>query len=97
MARKADKPFAFVLSQASRGSTLVTQAMAALSEHGRVAGVIHMRVSFAGVLADGRTVMDHEPKGPAAKEVNDLWGVVAERLGAMKKARKAVKPISPNR
>ncbi len=94
IARKAGKPFAFVLSQASRGTTLVTQAMAALSEHGRVAGVIHSRVSFAGVLADGRTVMDHEPKGPAAREISELWDVVAERLGARKKARKAVKSIS---
>ena len=94
IARKADKPFAFVLSQANRGTTLVTQAMAALSEHGRVAGVIHSRVGFAGVLVDGRTVMDHEPKGPAAKEIRELWDVVADRLGARKKARKAVKSIS---
>ena len=94
IARKANKPFAFVLSQASRGTTLVTQAMAALSEHGRVAGVIHSRVGFAGVIADGRTVMDHEPKGQAAREIKDLWDVISERLGASKKARKAVKTIS---
>ena len=81
IARKAEKPFAFVLSQATRGATLVTQAMAALSEHGRV----------AGVLADGRTVMDHEPKGQAAKEIEALWAYVAGRMGDSKKARNPVK------
>jgi len=91
IARKAEKPFAFVLSQATRGATLVTQAMAALSEHGRVAGVVHSRVGFAGVLADGRTIMDHEPKGQAAKEIEALWAYVAERMGDSKKARNPVK------
>ncbi len=91
IARKAEKPFAFVVSQATRGATLVTQAMAALSEHGRVAGVIHSRVGFAGVLADGRTVMDHEPKGQAAKEVEALWAYVSERMGSSKKTRSPIK------
>ena len=80
IARKHDKPFAFVLSQATRGSTLVTQAMSALSEHGRVAGVIYSRVAFAGVLGDGKTVMDHEPNGQGAKEIADIWAFVESRL-----------------
>ena len=87
IARKEEKPFAFVLSQATRGATLVTQAMAALSEHGRVAAVIHSRVSFAGVLTDGRTVMDHEPKGQAAKEIAGLWDFVRDRIHDSKKDR----------
>ena len=94
IARNAGKPFAFVVCQATRGATLVTQAMAALSEHGRVAGVIHSRVGFAGVLADGRTVMDHEPKGQAAKEIEALWAYVAERMGDSKKTRNPVKSMA---
>lgn len=93
IARKAERPFAFVLSQATRGATLVTQAMAALSEHGRVAGVIHARVGFAGVLADGRTVMELDPNGPAAVEIAALWDYVRERLSDSKKG---VLPIKPN-
>lgn len=94
IARKAEKPFAFVVSQATRGATLVTQAMVALSEHGRVAGVVHSRVGFAGVLADGRTVMDHEPRGQATKEIEALWAYVAQRVGGGKKTRKTVKSKS---
>lgn len=90
-ARKAEKPFAFVLSQATRGATLVTQAMAALSEHGRVAGVIHSRVGFAGVLVDGRTVMDLEPKGQGAREIAALWDYVRNRIDDSKKPRNPVK------
>lgn len=80
IARKAERPFAFVLSQATRGATLVTQAMAALSHYGPVAGVVHSRVGFAGVLSDGRTVLEHEPKGPAAAEIKDLWQFVRSRI-----------------
>jgi len=87
IARKTEKPFAFVLSQATRGATLVTQAMAALSRHGPVAGVIHSRVGFAGVLSDGRTVLEHEPKGPAATEIKDLWKFVRTSIDEGAKGR----------
>jgi chromosome partitioning protein len=90
IARKAEKPFAFVLSQATRGATSVTQAMAALSHHGPVAGVVHSRVGFAGVLADGRTVTEHEPKGPAAAEVRDLWTFVRSGIDGSPKGRNRV-------
>lgn len=80
IARKAEKQFAFVLSQATRGATLVTQAMTALSHHGPVAGVVHSRVGFAGVLSDGRTVLEHEPKGSAAAEIGELWKFVKSRI-----------------
>ena len=87
IARKAEKPFAFVLSQATRGATLVTQAMAALSHYGPVAGVIHSRVGFAGVLSDGRTVLEHEPRGPAAAEIKDLWRFVQSGIDGRPKGR----------
>jgi len=87
IARKAEKPFAFVLSQATRGTTLVTQAMAALSHYGPVAGVVHSRVGFAGVLSDGRTVVEHEPRGPAAAEVRDLWKFVRSSIDESPKRR----------
>lgn len=86
IARKAEKQFAFILSQATRGATLVTQAMTALSHHGPVAGVVHSRVGFAGVLSDGRTVLEHEPKGPAAAEIGELWKFVKSRIDESTKA-----------
>lgn len=87
IARNAEKPFAFVLSQATRGATLVTQAMAALSHHGPVAGVVHSRVGFAGVLSDGRTVVEHEPRGPAAAEIRDLWKSLRSGIDGDQKSR----------
>lgn len=87
IARKAEKPFAFILSQATRGATLVTQAMAALSHHGPVAGVVHSRVGFAGVLSDGRTVLEHEPRGPAAAEIRDLSRFVRSSIDESPKHR----------
>ena len=80
IARKAEKQFAFILSQATRGATLVTQAMTALSQHGPVAGVVHSRVGFAGVLSDGRTVLEHDPKGLATAEIKEIWNFVKTRI-----------------
>ena len=85
------KPFVFVLSQAKGNALLTVQAMASLSEHGRVApNVMHDRVDYASSMIDGRTVLETDPKGRSSGEVQQLWDFVLERLHESTKARKNV-------
>lgn len=87
---EAKRPFAFVLSQATRGATITTQALGALSEHGPVCGsVMHNRVAYAGALTSGHTIQEVDPSGAGAAEVARLWEFVRQRLQPSTKARKA--------
>jgi chromosome partitioning protein len=53
--QSAGKPFVFAMTQAKPNTGLTLQAMAGLSEHGKVAWrVVHDRVDFAGSMIDGR-------------------------------------------
>lgn len=88
MAVDQGRQFAFVVSAATRGASITTQACAALSKHGHVAAVIHNRVSFAGAFASGQVVGEVEPKGQGATEIADLLAAVLERLHASTPARK---------
>jgi chromosome partitioning protein len=79
--REAKRPFAFVVTQAKPNAGLTVQAVAALSEHGRVAPTLmHDRVSYASSMTDGRTVLETDPRGPAAAEMKALWQFVNARL-----------------
>lgn len=90
--READRPFAFTVTQAKPNALLTVQAMAALSEHGRVASVImHDRVDYAASMTDGRTVLETTPRAPAAEEMRELWKFVNARLNESTKVRKADK------
>ena len=88
--REEGRAFAFVVTQAKSNALLTVQAMAALSEHGRVApAVMHDRVDYAASMTDGRTVQETDQRGRSAGEVADLWQFVLERLNESTKARKA--------
>lgn len=90
--RREGRPFAFVVTQAKSNALLTVQAMAALSEHGRVAPIVmHDRVDYAGSMTDGRTVLETSPRGPAAAEMAELWKFVLTRLNENTKERKAEK------
>src|SRR3712207_8112383 len=57
------------------------EAAVALSQHGTVAPVtIHHRTDFAASMIDGRTVMEVDPNGRSAKEIEDLWLYISDRL-----------------
>jgi chromosome partitioning protein len=89
IAREAKRPFLFVVTQAKANAGLTVQAVAALSEHGRVSPTImHDRVSYASAMVDGRTVLETDPRGPAAAEMTGLWKFVNARLNEIKKERK---------
>jgi len=82
MARKAGKPFLFVLNGAAPRAHITAEAVAALSEHGRVAPVIlHQRSDYAVSMIDGRTVMETAASGRSAQEIAELWEFVYPRIG----------------
>lgn len=87
--QEAGKSFAFVVTQATRGATITTQALGALSEHGPVSGsVIHTRVGYAASLTSGQTLPELDPKSAGAKEIDGLWKFVQDKILPKKKARK---------
>ena len=85
----AGKPFVFAMTQAKPNTRLTVQAMAALSEHGKVAPVIvHDRVDYAGSMIDGRAVQEIDPKGRSAAEMAELWAFLKAQMANSTKARK---------
>ncbi len=72
--KEAAKPFLFVITQAKTQATITAQAVAALSQHGRVAqSFISDRVGYAAAMTGGNTAPELTPKGPVATELNALW------------------------
>jgi chromosome partitioning protein len=81
MARHAGKPFMFVVNGAAPRANITAEAVAALSEHGRVAPVImYQRTEWAASMIDGRTVMEAVPNGRSAQEIGDLWRYVHAQI-----------------
>jgi chromosome partitioning protein len=74
MTRSAGKPYFFVINGAAPRANITAEAIAALSEHGRVAPVIlYQRTDYASSMIDGRTVMEMGTQGRSAAEVAKLW------------------------
>jgi chromosome partitioning protein len=92
LVQAADKPFAFIVTQAKPNTRLTVQAVTALSAHGVVAqAIIHDRVDYAGSMIDGRTVIETDRKGRSAAETTELWNFVQARLAKSTKARSKVR------
>ena len=82
MAQRAGKPFMFVVNGASPRASITAQAVAALSEHGRVAPVIlYQRTEYAASMIDGRTVVEAAPSGRSAQEIAELWQCIFAQVG----------------
>jgi chromosome partitioning protein len=83
MTRKARKPFLFVVNGAAPRASITAEAVAALSEHGRVAPIIlYQRTDFASSMIDGRTVMETVPAGRSTQEITELWRHVYAQISA---------------
>lgn len=81
LCERAGKPLIFVVNAATPKARITSDAAVALSQHGTVAPVtLHQRTDFAASMIDGRTVMECDPKGKSAAEVEALWTYVADRL-----------------
>ena len=88
LAHDAARPFVFAVTQAKANAKLTTQAVAALSQHGAVAGsIVHDRVDYASSMIDGRTVIETDPKGRSAAEMGELWSFVKARMHSSTKGR----------
>jgi chromosome partitioning protein len=71
--KTSGKPFVFVITQAKPQANITAQAIAALSQHGRVAqAFIADRVAYASAMTGGNTAPEIV-KGQAAQEVAELW------------------------
>jgi chromosome partitioning protein len=74
LVKEAGKPFLFVVTQAKSQARITAQAIAALSEHGRVAkSFISDSVGYAAAMTSGNTAPEISPTGPVAAEVAALW------------------------
>ena len=81
MARRAGKPFLFVLNGAASRANITAEAVAALSEHGRVAPVIlYQRTDYAVSMIDGRTAMELAASSRSATEIAELWKYVHTQI-----------------
>jgi chromosome partitioning protein len=81
MARGARKPFLFVINGAAPRANITAEAVAALSEHGKVAPVIlYQRTDYAASMIEGLTVMETVPSGRSAQEISELWKYVYTQI-----------------
>ena len=81
LCERAGKPLIFVVNAATPKARITSEVAVALSQHGTVAPItIHQRTEFAASMIDGRTVMETEPAGKSAAEVQALWGYIHDRL-----------------
>lgn len=77
LVKQAGKPFLFVITQAKVNATITAQAVAALSQHGRVAeSFIADRVTYAAAMTGGRTAQEVAPKSLAADEIHGVWRAI---------------------
>ena len=77
MAKRAGKPFLFIVNGAAARANITAEAVASLSEHGRVAPIIlYQRTDYAVSMIDGRTVMEIAPSSRSAQEIAELWKYV---------------------
>lgn len=75
------KGLVFAINSATRNARITTETVTLLSQHGPLCpAVIHHRVDFASSMVDGRTVMELQGAGPAAKEIAKLWDYLSQRL-----------------
>ena len=89
--KTSGKPFVFVITQAKPQANITAQAIAALSQHGRVAqAFISDRVAYASAMTGGNTAPEIV-KGHAAQEVAELWKEVKSCFHeSMKSAKKVL-------
>ena len=89
LVKEAGKPFIFIITQAKPQASITAQAIAALSEHGRVAqSFVVDRVGYASAMTGGNTAPEITPKGPVAVEITNLWRELKLAFQQTSKSRK---------
>ena len=81
LCERAGKPLIFVVNAGTPKARITSEVAVALSQHGTVAPItVHHRTEFAASMIDGRTVMEVNPGGRSAAEIEQLWAYVSDRL-----------------
>jgi chromosome partitioning protein len=79
--KESGRPYTFVLSKARLATQLLVSTMAALSEHGTVCQtIIQQREGYAKAAFAGSTMLEDEPLGKGAEEIQELWNFVKSRI-----------------
>ncbi len=82
VAQVLDTKGVFVVSSAIRGGRMSDQIAVELAKHGTVAPTtLFRRPEVEEAMAKGQTVLESDPEGDAAKEIEQLWEYIHERLG----------------
>ena len=94
LVKDAGKSFLFVITQAKPQASITAQAIAALSQHGRVAqAFIADRVIYASAMTGGNTAPEVAGRSPAAEEIATLWTELKACFNESKKAVKSKKMV----
>ena len=97
LADRHKKALIFVVNAATPRARITGEAAVALSQHGTVAPItIHHRVDFAASMVDGRTVGEILPDAPSAKEINELWIYIQDRLARLVKDPTLAPDVRPD-
>ena len=81
LVKQSGKPFTFVLSRVRANLRNNEGAAIALEALGLVLSTrMHERVIYAEAFAHGKTALEIDPKGVAAKEVSALWLAVKQKI-----------------
>lgn len=90
--KRSGTPFVFVLTRVKANTLIAAQAAAILSKHGQVAEIfLNDRTGYKAPYANGQTIAEAGPKGPAAKEIAALWQNIKSCLDvSMQKKEKMV-------
>ena len=88
--RRLEKPAAFVLSQTPPRGYRINEARQGLSVLGTVAQpIVVSRSAFQDAQGAGQGVVEFEPDGRAATEINNLWSWLNNQLGKLSHGQKA--------
>jgi chromosome partitioning protein len=98
MAKREGVPFHFVLNRAVFRSRLAGQAVQTLRERGGLLWPpVHQRVPVAAAMAAGRTALETEPDGAAARELSALWHAVRANLECLAPGRRSALTVARSR
>lgn len=81
LVKASGRPFIFVMSKSRQRTRLLASTIAALSDHGPISpAVIEQREGYALSSLHGSTLLEDDPHGRGAHEIQHLWEVVQEHL-----------------
>lgn len=87
---ETNRQMVFVLNEVRAKTRLEGQAIAAMSQFGKVSPIIYDRQDFVTAMIDGRVAQELRPAGKAAQEVQALCSYLLEQLGLPPTKRGAV-------